>query len=54
MSSVTVDGAEIRYWTWGDGDGPALGVDGGDPGHAQPDPRAREDVGERHGDVYPY
>jgi pimeloyl-ACP methyl ester carboxylesterase len=24
VSSVTVDGAEIRYWTWGDGDGPPL------------------------------
>ena len=30
----------------GHGDGPALGVDGGDPRQAQPDPRAREDVGE--------
>lgn len=30
----------------GHGDNPALGVDSADPGHAQPDPRAREDVGE--------
>ena len=26
MSSVTVDGTEIRYWTWGEGDGPALAL----------------------------
>jgi hypothetical protein len=33
----------------GHGDGPALGVDGGDTGHAEPYPRAREHVGELRG-----